>query len=262
MSTSMPALYLSHGAPPLLDDSLWVAELKAWRERLPVPEAILIISAHWESRPISLSSSGKAPLVYDFWGFEDRFYELQYPASGSATLAGAVDRLLHQAKLSVDHDEGRGLDHGAWVPLMVMYPEATIPVMQLSLPTLDPRELFQLGAMLAPLRDEGVMIIGSGFFTHNLRALRWELGSSTEPPSWSREFDEWGAEALAAGEIDTLLDFARLAPAPTLAHPRTEHFAPLFVTLGAGGTDQIISEIEGFWYGLAKRSLSVGVQTD
>jgi 4,5-DOPA dioxygenase extradiol len=259
MSTSMPALYLSHGAPPLLDDSLWIAELKAWRERLPVPEAILIISAHWESRPISLSSSGKAPLVYDFWGFEDRFYELQYPASGSATLAGAVDRLLHQAKLSVDHDEGRGLDHGAWVPLMVMYPEATIPVMQLSLPTLDPRELFQLGTMLAPLRDEGVMIIGSGFFTHNLRALHWELGSSTEPPSWSREFDEWGAEALAAGEVDTLLDFARLAPAPTLAHPRTEHFAPLFVTLGAGGTDQIMSEIEGFWYGLAKRSLSVGV---
>nr|WP_298404443.1 class III extradiol ring-cleavage dioxygenase [Ferrimicrobium sp.] len=256
--SAMPVLYLSHGAPPLLDDRLWIEELKAWRSRLPVPEAILAISAHWESNPISLSSSGKVPLVYDFWGFDDKYYQLEYAAPGSAKLAGDVDQLLQGAGLSVYHDEGRGLDHGAWVPLMVMFPEATIPVMQLSLPSLNPTELFDLGMALAPLRDEGVMIIGSGFFTHNLRALRWDLGSNAAPPSWSLEFDDWGARALADGDVDQLLNFAHVAPAANLAHPRTEHFAPLFVTLGAGGDGQIVNEIEGFWFGLAKRSLSVG----
>ncbi len=257
-SGSMPVLYLSHGAPPLLDDSRWIDELQKWRNRLPTPESILVISAHWESNPISVSSSGSVPLVYDFWGFEERFYQLKYPAPGSASLGASLDRLLAQAHQPVDHDEPRGLDHGAWVPLMVMFPEATIPVMQLSLPTLEPAQLLALGRTLAPLRDEGVLIVGSGFFTHNLRQLRWDAGPDADPPSWSREFDEWGANALAAGEVGQLLDFAHAAPAAAIAHPRTEHFAPLFVTLGAGGDDPIVNEVEGFWFGMAKRSISMG----
>nr|WP_298207606.1 class III extradiol ring-cleavage dioxygenase [Ferrimicrobium sp.] len=258
-SPAMPVLYLSHGAPPLLDDLHWIEELRQWRGRLPTPETILVISAHWESNPITLSSSGSVPLVYDFWGFEDRFYQLEYRAPGSVPLKNSVDRLLAEVRQPVDHDEHRGLDHGAWVPLMVMFPEATIPVMQLSLPTLDPSQLFTLGKALAPLRDEGVLIIGSGFFTHNLRGMRWDAGPDAEPPSWSREFDEWGATALMTGEVDQLLDFTHAAPAAAIAHPRTEHFAPLFVTLGAGGDDRIVSEVEGFWFGLAKRSISIGV---
>ncbi len=257
MLDNMPVLYLSHGAPPLLDDPLWISELKAWRKRLPTPQAILMISAHWESNPISLSASRQVPLVYDFWGFEDRFYQLEYAAPGSPVLGASVEQLLAEAHMSVDHDETRGLDHGAWVPLMVMFPEATVPVMQLSLPTLNPTQLFDLGKALAPLRDEGVLIIGSGFFTHNLRGMRWDAGPNAEPPSWSREFDEWGAQVLAAGEIDQLLNFQRSAPAAGIAHPRTEHFAPLFVTLGAGGSDQVVNEVDGFWFGLAKRSISV-----
>ena len=154
-----------------------------------------------------------------------------------------------------EHTE-RGLDHGAYVPLVEMYPGADVPVIQLSMPTLDPRELMDLGRRLAPLRDEGVLIMGSGFFTHNLREFVFE----GPVPEWSREFDEWGKATLAAGNVDALLDFTRKAPAARTAHPRTEHFAPLFVTLGAGEDDLAAQRpvIEGFWGGLAKRSVQLG----
>jgi 4,5-DOPA dioxygenase extradiol len=141
-----------------------------------------------------------------------------------------------------------------------MYPGADVPVLQIALPTLDPRSLLALGQRLASLRDEGVLILGSGFFTHNLSALRQAPAPDSPAPTWSTEFDEWGREMLAAQELDALLDFERKAPAGTMAHPRTEHFAPLFVTLGAGladlGSQQ--SVIDGFWHGLAKRSIQIG----
>ena len=150
----------------------------------------------------------------------------------------------------------RGLDHGAYVPLVEMYPGADVPVIQLSMPTLDPRELMDLGRKLAPLRDEGVLIMGSGFFTHNLREFVFE----GPVPQWSREFDDWGKRVLHDGDVDALLDFAHNAPAARTAHPRTEHFAPLFVTLGAGLDDLTAQRpvIEGFWGGLAKRSVQLG----
>ena len=154
-----------------------------------------------------------------------------------------------------EHPE-RGLDHGAYVPLVEMYPDADVPVIQLSMPTLDPRELMDLGRTLAPLRDEGVLIMGSGFFTHNLREFVFE----GPVPQWSREFDDWGKQVLHEGDVDALLDFAHRAPAARTAHPRTEHFAPLFVTLGAGESDLLMQRpvIEGFWGGLAKRSVQLG----
>ncbi|GFJ92371.1 hypothetical protein Prum_060130 [Phytohabitans rumicis] len=137
-----------------------------------------------------------------------------------------------------------------------MYPEADIPVLQISLPSLDPKVLLEVGRSLAPLRDQGVLIVGSGFTTHNLRAIRFELGTDGPAPAWSREFDDWVDRAVADRDVDALLDFERKAPAARLAHPRTEHFAPLFVALGSTvddpGTDQAV--IDGFWYGMAKRS--------
>jgi len=252
----MPALYLSHGAPPLADDPLWPGQLAAWSAELPRPVAILVVSAHWEDAPVTLGATTTVPLVYDFGGFPEHYYTVRYPAPGAPELAAKVRALLGD---SVHDAPGRGLDHGAYVPLVEMFPEADIPVLQLSMPTLDPVGLYELGRLLAPLREEGVMIIGSGFFTHNLREMTPEA-SGEEAPAWSREFDDWGRETLAAGDIDALLNFRHTAPAAGIAHPRVEHFAPLFVTLGAGEADLASrsTPIEGFWYGLAKRSIQLG----
>ncbi|MFC5285567.1 dioxygenase [Actinokineospora guangxiensis] len=240
-----PVIYLSHGAPPLADDATWTAELAAWSADLPRPTAILVVSAHWEAAPVMIGATTTVGLTYDFWGFADRYYQVRYPAPGAPELAASVRKLL----AGTADDPERGLDHGAYVPLVEMYPAADIPVLQISMPTLDPVELYRLGEKLAPLRAEGVLIIGSGFFTHNLSALR-----GTEVPSWSSEFDDWGNRALLAGDVDGLLDFEHKAPAGRLAHPRTEHFAPLFVAMGAAGGPGGHTAIDGFWLGLSKRS--------
>ncbi|MCX5532986.1 dioxygenase [Streptomyces sp. NBC_00006] len=255
----MPALYLSHGAPPLADDALWPGQLAEWSADLPRPKAILMISAHWENAPLALGATETMPLVYDFWGFPEHYYEVTYAAPGAPELAESVRKLLRGPGIPVQDVPDRGLDHGAYVPLVEMYPDADIPVLQVSMPTLDPARLMDIGRRLAPLRDEGVLIVGSGFFTHNLAALR-----QGGIPAWSSEFDDWGRRALEAGDVDALLDFTRKSPAGALAHPRTEHFAPLFVAMGAAdafgdleGTGQR-SVIDGFWLGLAKRSVQFG----
>ncbi|AJE84743.1 extradiol ring-cleavage dioxygenase III subunit B [Streptomyces albus] len=253
----MPALYLSHGAPPLADDPLWPGQLADWAARLPRPKAILMVSAHWEESPLALGATGARPLVYDFTGFAPHYYRVRYEAPGAPRLAASVRALLGGSGTPVQDVPERGLDHGAYVPLVEMYPDADIPVLQISLPTLEPGRLMEIGRRLAPLREEGVLLVGSGFFTHNLAALR-HRGT----PSWSTEFDDWGHRALAAADVDALLDFRHTAPAGQLAHPRTEHFAPLFVTLGAaeafGELGSQRSVIDGFWLGLAKRSVQFG----
>jgi len=248
----MPTLFLSHGAPPLADDPVWVGELAGWAANLPRPRSILVVSAHWEEAPLTVGATRTVPLVYDFWGFPRRYYEVTYPAPGAPDLAADVAGLLG----SVHHDPERGLDHGAYVPLREMYPDADVPVLQVSMPTLDPTVLLEVGQRLAPLRDAGVLIIGSGFSTHNLRRLDPAASDRATAPSWSVEFDDWLARTVAAGDVDALLDFERKGPAARLAHPRTEHFAPLFVALGAA-LDRVDarSTVEGFWYGLSKRSL-------
>ncbi|SHL95551.1 dioxygenase family protein [Actinacidiphila paucisporea] len=253
----MPALYLSHGAPPLADDPVWPGQLAAWAAGLPRPKAVLIISAHWEDAPLAIGATAAVPLVYDFWGFPERYYQVTYPAPGAPELAEDVRKLLRRAGSPVQDVPDRGLDHGAYVPLVEMFPGADIPVLQVSMPTLDPAGLLDIGRRLAPLRDEGVLIVGSGFFTHNLAALRH---AGPQPPTWSAEFDDWGRRALDAQDVDALLDFEHTSPAGQLAHPRTEHFAPLFVTLGAAESDlgSQRSIIDGFWMGLAKRSVQLG----
>lgn len=260
-----PVLYLSHGAPPLADDARWTAELAAWTTRFDRPESILIVSAHWEDAPTTLGSTTGAPLTYDFWGFPQHYYEVTYDAPGAPGLADDVTKLLtapgRTASSPVHRDEQRGIDHGVYVPLKEMFPEADVPVLQMSMPTLDPHGLFEVGRRLAPLRDAGTMIIGSGFTTHNLRWFNPAAGADADAPAPSAEFDHWAAEAMQAQDVDSLLDFLDKAPAARAAHPRTEHFAPLFVTLGAayesGGLAND-SVIDGFWYGLSKRSWQFG----
>jgi 4,5-DOPA dioxygenase extradiol len=177
---------------------------------------------------------------------------VKYESPGAPELAVKVRKLLRSTETPVHDAPERGLDHGAYVPLVEMFPDADVPVLQVSMPSLDPQELFALGRKLAPLRDEGVLIIGSGFFTHNLSGMA--RATDGTPPAWSAEFDHWGDEVLRSGDVDTLLDFRHKAPAATLAHPRIEHFAPLFVSLGASsGEGRTV--IDGFWHGLAKRSL-------
>ena len=209
-----------------------MAELAAWAGALPRPTAILMVSAHWEAAPITLGPTDDGvPLVYDFYGFPERYYEARYPAPAAPALAARVRALLSDEPVA--QHPARGLDHGAYVPLLVMYPQADVPVLQVSLPTLEPHRLLALGARLAPLRDEGVLLIGSGFLTHGLPFLR-DFRTDAPPPAWSSEFDAWAAAALATGDLDALAGF-REAPGGRYAHPSVEHFVPLFVTLGAGG---------------------------
>lgn len=254
----MPALYLGHGAPPLLDDEVWTSQLAAWARDLPRPEAILIVSAHWESAPLGLSSPDPGtPLVYDFWGFPERYYRMTYPTPDAGGLASRVAGAMPDTEPVHEHTD-RGLDHGAWVPLKVMYPDGDIPVLQMSLPTYDPDQLLELGRRLRPLRDEGVLVIGSGFLTHGLPFLEdWSIDAT--PPGWSEDFDAWAADALGRGDVDELADFRNRAPGMPYAHPTVEHYAPLFVTLGAASDPESPPDttIEGFFMGLSKRSIQV-----
>lgn len=239
----MPALFLAHGAPILMDDADWVGELATVAAELPRPRSILMLSAHWEKRPPTFGATRPVPLYYDFYGFPERYYQVTYPAPGAPELASRVRALLAGRQISVAESE-RGLDHGAYVPLLCMYPRADVPVLQLSLPSLDPKELFALGQALAPLRSEGVLIIGSGFLTHNMRyAFRHQT------PAWAVEFDTWAKDVLARRDHDALMDFQTRGPAAHIALPTTEHYVPVLVAAGtsADRTEPVAFPIEGFW---------------
>ncbi|MTA80650.1 MAG: dioxygenase [Actinobacteria bacterium] len=255
--SAMPALYIGHGAPMLLDDQLWTSQLRAISADIERPKAILIVSAHWESQPITLSNpTANAPLVYDFSGFDRKFYEMTYNSPDATEISQLVASMMPDTEPV--HQSNRGLDHGAWVPLRVMYPDADIPVLQMSMPTSDPAKLLELGRRLQPLRDQGVLIIGSGFMTHGLQYLR-NWSSDAIAPTWSSEFDAWAATALEAGDIDTLSNFRELAPGMPYAHPTVEHFTPLFITLGAASVADAAPQtlIDGYFMGLSKRSILV-----
>src|SRR5438067_5835703 len=249
----LPALYLSHGAPPLIDDPVWSAELSAWAQGLKRPEAILVVSAHWESAPLTIGATSPVPLVYDFYGFPRRYYDITYPAPGAPLVADRVRGLVADLT-SVVEDPYRGLDHGAYIPLLFMYPEADVPVLQISMPSEDPRALMEVGRRLAPLRDEGVLIMGSGFMTHSFDAFHHE-----SIPQAIREFDAWSAESLANKDLDALVNYRRTAPALHYAHRTVDHFVPLFVALGASletGVDATTA-IDGFWFNNSKRSVEL-----
>ena len=254
----MPALYIGHGAPPLLDDPVWSGQLRTWAADLPRPKAILMVSAHWESAPVSLSATAAGtPLVYDFGGFAQRYYEMTYVTPDASAFARRIASMMPDAE-PVHQHHSRGLDHGAWVPLKIMYPAGDIPVLQMSLPTHDPAKLLELGRRLRPLRDEGVLIVGSGFLTHGLPFLK-EFRIDAAAPTWSQEFDAWAAEALSRGDVDELAAYRDRAPGMPYAHPTVEHYTPLFITLGAASDPETPGDqvVDGYWMGLSKRSLQV-----
>lgn len=258
MTAPMPSLFVSHGAPPLVDDELWVSQLHAWARDLPTPTAILIVSAHWEAAPLTLGATDpRVPLTYDFGGFAPRYFQARYDAPGATDLADRIAALIPDGE-KVHHDRHRRLDHGAYVPLTVMYPEATVPVLQMSLPTMDPERLLELGRRLAPLRDEGVLIIGSGFTTHGLPYLT-DPSVDAAAPAWSAEFDEWARERFETGDLEGLIRFRDAAPGMPYAHPTVEHWAPLFVAVGASSDAEQPPRqvIDGFWMGLSKRSIQL-----
>lgn len=253
----LPVIFAAHGAPILLDDPTWMAELAAWAGAMPVPQAILMVSAHWEKHPTTLGATRTVPLLHDFSGFPERFYRSQYAAPGAPDLATRVRALLAQTSIPVADDPERGLDHGAYIPLLAMYPRAQIPVLQLSMPALDPRVLFDLGKGLAPLREEGVLVFGSGFLTHNMRyAFRPGV------PTWAQEFDAWVADALARFDVDALQDFRQRAPAADVALPTWEHYAPVIVAAGAASSAPATTTfpITGWWMdgAFTKRSVRFG----
>ncbi len=230
----LSAIFVSHGSPSLPFDDVPARDfLRGLGAELETPTAILVASAHWETVVPALNSVARNSTIHDFYGFPKPLYDLRYDAPGSPELAERAASLLDGAGLNAHIDTERGLDHGAWVPLMLMYPGAEIPVLQVSVQSrAGVAHHIALGRALAPLRDEGVLILGSGGFVHNLRAIDWKSGPE---PEWSRAFAKWVHEKLLARDEAALADYRNRAPGAKMAHPTEEHFMPLFVAYGAGG---------------------------
>ncbi|MBU3066687.1 dioxygenase [Nocardia sp. NEAU-G5] len=225
---ALPSLFISHGAPFTLDDPQWLDDLFVWAQSMPKPKAIVIISAHWEDAPAAISGTAAGtPLYYDFSGFHPRYKTLPYATPDSTDLAHRLESTLSPATTVHQHPD-RGLDHGAFIPLMAMYPAADVPVVQLSMPSLDPAALLEFGAHLRSLRDEGILVIGSGFMTHSFEVFR-----RPELAAYTKAFDEWAVDALGRGDVDALTDYRRKAPGAAVAHPTADHYVPLLVTVGA-----------------------------
>ncbi|XP_010256312.1 PREDICTED: extradiol ring-cleavage dioxygenase-like [Nelumbo nucifera] len=248
----MDTFFISHGSPTLsIDDSLPARHfLKSWQQKIFTerPKSILVISGHWETNEPSVNViSGPNDVIYDFYGFPKPMYKLKYPAPGAPELAKSVKELLVDAGFKhVKEDKARGLDHGAWVPLMLMYPEANIPVCQLSVQTNENGTYhYNMGKALAPLREEGVLIIGSGSATHNLRALGRADDGSVIP--WAQDFDTWLKESLLNGRHEDVNTYEVKAPSAKLAHPWPDHFYPLHVAMGAAGADAKAELIHHSW---------------
>lgn len=240
----LPAIFVSHGAPTLpLTDVPARDFLMGLGAALPErPRAILVVSAHWETERPRVNAVATNATIHDFRGFPAALYELQYPAPGSTELATRVAGLLAAAGMPVDLDAARGLDHGAWVPLMMMYPGADIPVVQLSIQShLGPAHHLALGQALAPLRAEGVLVLASGSFTHDVSQFRG--GLPDEEPASVSDFAGWFDTALAEHRTGQLLDYRRLAPHAVQNHPTDEHLLPLYVALGAGGIDAPVAHL-------------------
>ena len=231
----LPAIFVSHGSPTLpLEQSPAVDFLKGIGSALGRPEAILIVSAHWDTARPAVSAAAKPETIYDFYGFPRELYRLHYAAPGAPQLAQRVVELLAAAGMETDIDPDRGLDHGAWTPLFHMYPQATVPGTQLSIQWREgAAHHVRLGEALRPLRDEGVLIFASGGATHNLRELSYQRGNPVPQP-WTVEFNEWLADALLARRMDDLVAYREIAPFAVRNHPTDEHLIPLFVALGAG----------------------------
>ncbi|MES0884695.1 DODA-type extradiol aromatic ring-opening family dioxygenase [Roseibium sp. SCP14] len=230
---SIPPVFVAHGAPTLaLEETSASRFLKSFAQTQAIPAGILILSAHWETEGLKLSSPGPLRTIHDFRGFPPALYELQYPARTDEDQVDEAAKLLEAAGYDVELDSSWGLDHGAWVPLSLAFPQANIPVTALSLPNdSTPESVFALGRVLAPLKEQGILIVGSGSTTHNLREI---YPQGAEAPEWAQKFDHWLDEGLKAGSIDYFQDLEK-APGFRRNHPTEEHLLPLFFTFGAAG---------------------------
>lgn len=256
----MPSLFVGHGAPTLALDERKGAEFARWGESLGAPRAILVVSAHWTPAALTVGTVAPRELIYDFRGFPRPLYELKYPSPGAPEVADRLASVL-SPEFSVTREPERGLDHGVWVPLLHMFPKADVPVLQLSLPLhFGYERLLNLGRALAPLRDEGILVVGSGNATHNLR--RASFGNeSAQPLSEAVEFDAWVAEALDRWDVDALVDAESRAPAFRMNHPTVEHWAPIYVALGAAADAplRVSYPVNGFEYAsISRRSVQFG----
>ncbi|QID17982.1 dioxygenase [Nitrogeniibacter mangrovi] len=231
---TLPCLFISHGSPMFaLDPGQLGPRLSALGRRLPRPRAVLVLSPHWMTRELQITGGARLDTIHDFGGFPAALYQLDYPAPAAPAVAREVVDMLGQSGLVAQIDPARGRDHGAWVPMMHLYPEADVPMIQLSQPpTPSPLALLELGQALAPLRERGILIIGSGSLTHNL----YEIGAGPAATDHAAAFAAWVASRLASGDLESLLDYRRLCPDARRAHPTDEHFLPLFFALGAAGS--------------------------
>jgi len=231
-----PSLFISHGSPMLaLQPGASGPALQALAAALPRPKAIVVVSAHWESHELLVSGSAAPETWHDFGGFPRELFAVQYPAPGDPRLANEIVELLQADGLTAQVDNQRPFDHGTWVPLSLMYPAADIPVVQVSLPSrMGPAFQTRVGHALCSLRDQGVLLIGSGSITHNLGELDWRAGPETITP-WALAFRDWVVEKLAAGDETALHDYRLLAPHAVRSHPSDEHLLPLYFARGAGG---------------------------
>ncbi|EIL87791.1 hypothetical protein UU9_14920 [Rhodanobacter fulvus Jip2] len=241
--TTAPSLFISHGSPMFaLEPGLLGPNLRAMGESLTDITAVLVVSPHWQTRGVRVGSSAAPETIHDFGGFPAPLYQLQYPAPGASAVAQGAARLLSDAGFEVALDERRGLDHGAWVPLRYLFPRADVPVFQVSLPQhIDAAGALRLGQALAPLRQRGVLVIGSGSLTHNLYEFRQHIRN----PEYAQEFVDWVREAVAARDVDALMDYRRRAPHAERAHPTEEHYLPLLVAMGASADTDAPRLVEG-----------------
>lgn len=254
-----PSFYLSHGSPMLALDAGKTGQ--AWQQLvadLPKPKAILMVSAHWGSLQPAVSAASQPETIHDFGGFPAELYEIQYPAPGAPWLAERVAQRLEAAGLPVAVHPSRGLDHGAWVPLQVMYPDASVPVVQLSVqPRQGPEHHYRLGQALAGLQQEGVMIMASGSLTHNLYEVIGDMpDDDPHPPAYVPAFQNWMHEKMLANDVNALLDYRRQAPEAARAHPTDEHLLPLFVMMGAAGKD---SQVDRAHHGITGAVLAMDI---
>ncbi len=253
-ASTMPVGFVGHGAPTVALDAAKGAPWQAWGARLPAASAVLVVSAHWESAPVALGASQALPLIYDFGGFPEALYQVQYKAPvASREVFARVAALLNNPVVN----ESQGWDHGVWTPLVHLFPLANVPVMQVSLPSaLGPRGVYALGQQLAPLRRDGVFLLGSGNITHNLRRRGPEGG---RPEAFAAEFDEWVKQQVASGQSDALLDAEHKAPAFRMNHPTAEHWLPLLFAAGASEGSPAAFVLEGFEYtNLSRRAVQWG----
>jgi 4,5-DOPA dioxygenase extradiol len=247
--THQPTLFLSHGSPMQAVQDTETS--RAWQDlggRLTRPDAILMASAHWETSLPMVTGSPKPETIHDFGGFPAELYEIEYAAPGAPALAARAVSLLKDAGITAGIDGGRGLDHGAWVPLRWMYPDANIPVVQLALqPARGTAHHLALGRALAPLSHQNVLIVGSGHTTHNLREFFVDRGR--RGASYATAFAQWVDDRIAGDDVDALVDYRERAPEAVRAHPTDEHFLPIFVALGAAGerprSERFLTGLEG-----------------